>query len=56
MLPTRTVRDEVRWVEKCAHGKDLYEPCHECDELTKLGQEMMRELTPEEAAERARSH
>lgn len=52
MLPARTVRDEVRWFEKCAHDVNVLSPCHQCQVLTKQGQDMFEPLTPADIQER----
>jgi len=54
MLPARTVRDEVRWFEKCAHGVDVTSPCPQCQVLTGQGQAMFEPLSPEDILERDR--
>lgn len=47
MLPARTVREEVRWFERCAHGKDLCEYCPICADLTTKAQQMFEPVEPE---------
>ena len=40
MLPAKLPGEDIRWIEKCAHNKGVYEECDECNRLTEQGQRL----------------
>jgi len=49
MLPAKLPGEDIRWIEKCAHNKGVYEECDECNRLTEQGQRLFEPAEPNPA-------